>query len=68
MDVNAHQLRHTAVSLLIDAGANPRAIQAFIGHSDVRMTLGVYGHLFDQGGQALADIMADLHEAHRNGK
>jgi integrase len=67
MDVNAHQLRHTAVSLLIDGGANPRAIQSFAGHSDVRMTLQTYGHLFDQGGQALADIMAELQEAQRNG-
>lgn len=65
MDVNAHQLRHTAVSLLIDAGANPKAIQAFVGHSDINMTLGTYGHLFDQGGAALAEIMADLHERHR---
>ncbi len=67
MDVNAHQLRHTAVSLLIDRGANPREIQRFVGHSDVKMTLGTYGHLFDEGGAALADIMAELHEEHRNG-
>jgi integrase len=52
--VHAHQLRHTAVSLLIDDGANARAIQAFVGHSDIKMTLGTYGHLFDYGGDALA--------------
>jgi integrase len=63
-DVNAHQLRHSAVSLLIDAGANPRAIQAFVGHTDIRMTLQTYGHLFDQGGEALAAIMESL----RNGR
>jgi integrase len=67
MDVNAHQLRHTAVSLLIDAGANARAIQSFVGHSDIRMTLGTYRHLFDHGGAALADIMEGLREEHRNG-
>jgi integrase len=55
--VHAHLLRHTAVSLLIDDGVNPRAIQAFVGHSDIKMTLGVYGHLFPYGGQALADSM-----------
>jgi integrase len=63
----AHQLRHTAVSLLIDAGANPKAIQAFVGHSDIRETLQTYGHLFDNGGQALADILEKLREEHRNG-
>jgi integrase len=65
--VNAHRLRHTAVSLLIDQGANPKAIQQFVGHSDIRMTLGTYGHLFDYGGQALADSLEALREKHRNG-
>lgn len=65
--VNAHRLRHTAVSLLIDQGANPKAIQQFVGHSDIRMTLGTYGHLFDFGGQALADSLEALREKHRNG-
>jgi integrase len=67
LDVNSHQLRHSAVSLLIDAGANPRQIQTFVGHSDIRMTLGTYGHLFDQSGQDLADIMKRLRDEHRNG-
>jgi integrase len=68
LDVNAHQLRHTAVSLLIDAGANPRAIQAFVGHSDIRMTLGTYGHLFDHGGEGLANIMEGLRQEHVAGR
>lgn len=55
--VHAHLLRHTAVSLLIDSGANARAIQALIGHSDIKLTLGTYGHLFDTGGAALAASM-----------
>jgi integrase len=67
LDVNAHQLRHTAVSLLIDDGANPRAIQSFVGHSDVRMTLGTYGHLFDYGGDALAASMERRRTEHHDG-
>lgn len=45
------------VELLIDAesGAAPRAIQRFVGHSDIRITLGTYGRLFDHGGDALAE-------------
>lgn len=65
--VHSHMLRHTAVSLLIDDGANPKAIQAFVGHSNIQMTLGVYGHLFDYGGAALAESMERRREAHRNG-
>jgi integrase len=66
--VNAHRLRHTAVSLLIDKGANPRAIQRFVGHSDIKMTLGTYGHLFRHGGKELADIMESMRDEHRNGR
>jgi integrase len=66
--VHAHQLRHAAVSLLIDDGANPKDIQAFVGHADIRETLQTYGHLFDHGGAALAASMERRREARRNGK
>lgn len=33
-----HERRHTFGSLLIDAGANPKAIQAFMGHSKIQAT------------------------------
>jgi len=41
-----HSLRHTFASTLIDAGANPKALQVVLGHSSIQMTLGTYGHLF----------------------
>jgi integrase len=65
--VHPHLLRHSAVSLLIHAGANARAIQAFVGHADISETLGTYGHLFDQSGTELANIMEGLREQHRKG-
>jgi len=37
--------RHTFASLLIDSGANPKAIQQFMGHSKIQTTFDVYGHL-----------------------
>lgn len=39
------ECRHTFASLLIDAGANPKAIQQFMGHSKIQTTFDVYGHL-----------------------
>ena len=65
---HAHALRHTAVSLAIESGANPKAIQAFVGHSDIRETLQTYGHLFDYGGASIAEGFERLREAHRNGE
>jgi integrase len=43
IETHAHSLRHTAVSLAIEAGANPKAIQAMVGHSDISMALGTLG-------------------------
>lgn len=65
--VFSHRLRHSAVSLLIDDGANPKAIQAFVGHATIKETLETYGHLFDYGGQALAASMEKRREAARTG-
>ena len=44
--ITFHQCRHTFASMLIDAGANPKAVQTFMGHSKIQTTFDVYGHLF----------------------
>lgn len=41
-----HQLRHTCVSVLINQGAHPKEIQAWVGHSSIEDTMDIYGHLF----------------------
>jgi integrase len=43
--ITLHECRHTFGSLLIDAGANPKAIQEFMGHSKIQTTFDLYGHL-----------------------
>lgn len=43
--ITLHECRHTFASLLIDAGANPKAIQTYLGHSKIQTTFDVYGHL-----------------------
>ncbi|MGE3621597.1 MAG: tyrosine-type recombinase/integrase [Acidimicrobiia bacterium] len=42
-----HDLRHTAVALWIAAGANPKQIAAWAGHTSVSVVLDRYGHLFE---------------------
>lgn len=44
---SAHELRHTAASLMISAGAHVKTIQRQLGHKDASMTLNQYGHLFE---------------------
>jgi hypothetical protein len=38
-------LRHTYAALMISAGAHPKLLQAQMGHSSIRATLDLYGHL-----------------------
>ncbi|MGP5390473.1 tyrosine-type recombinase/integrase [Glutamicibacter arilaitensis] len=45
--VTPHDLRHTAASFAVSAGANVKAVQRMLGHSSASMTLDVYAELFD---------------------
>jgi integrase len=57
-----HKLRHTAASLAIAAGANVKIVQRMLGHKSATLTLDLYGHLF---GDQL-DEVADALDAARN--
>jgi integrase len=45
--VSFHSLRHFNASLRISAGQNPKYVQSQLGHSSIKVTLDVYGHLFN---------------------
>lgn len=45
--VTPHDLRHTAASLAISAGAHVKAVQRMLGHASAVMTLDTYADLFD---------------------
>lgn len=49
-----HELRHTAASLAVSAGANVKAVQSMLGHASAAMTLDVYADLFDDDLEAVA--------------
>jgi integrase len=55
-----HELRHTAASLAVQAGASVLAVSRMLGHAKPSMTLDVYADLFDTD---LDDIAARLDEA-----
>lgn len=50
-----HDLRHTAASLAIAAGANVKAVQRMLGHASAAMTLDVYADLFDDDLDTVAE-------------
>lgn len=55
--VRFHDLRHSAVYALRKGGADAKDIQAWVGHSDVSTTLGVYGHILGNDLTRLGSVM-----------
>jgi len=43
--VRVHDLRHTAASMWLAAGADPKVVQRVLGHATAAMTMDLYGHL-----------------------
>jgi integrase len=59
-----HDLRHSHVSLLIQAGEHPKTIAARLGHKSVRTVLDVYGHIYEGMDEAAADRLEDVISHH----
>jgi integrase len=56
-DLVPHDLRHTAASLAISAGASVKAVQRMLGHSSAQITLDRCTHLFEDDLEGLAESM-----------
>lgn len=52
-DFKLYELRHTAASLAIQAGANIKALQNMLGHESAGLTLDRYGHLYGSDVEAV---------------
>lgn len=59
-DFTLHELRHTAASLAIQAGANIKAPQNMLGHGSAGLTLDRYGHLYGSDVEAVGVAINDL--------
>jgi hypothetical protein len=55
-----HDLRHTYAALMIAAGAHPKYLQAQMGHSSIRVTLDLYGHLFPDANRGVLHALDAL--------
>lgn len=58
--LHIHDLRHTAASLAVSAGANVKALAQMLGHSSAAMTLDVYADLFAEDLSDVADALDGL--------
>ena len=53
-----HQARHTYASFMIAAGVNAKALCSYMGHSSIKVTFDLYGHLMP-GAEAEAASLLD---------
>ena len=52
-----HDLRHSAATIMLSSGTNPKVVQEILGHSQVSITLDVYSHVL----RPLLQVHADRH-------
>jgi len=67
-DLSPHDLRHTAASLAIAAGANVKAVQRMLGHASAAMTLDVYSGLFEDDIDQVAERLNTEAQAQPSGR
>ena len=58
--IRFHDLRHTYAALMVAAGAHPKYLQAQMGHSSIRVTLDLYGHLFPDANRGVLESLDAL--------
>jgi integrase len=52
-----HDLRHTAATLLLRRGINPKVVAEMLGHASVRITLDIYSHVTPDMQETAAMVM-----------
>ena len=55
-----HDLRHTAASVWLAAGADPKVVQRVLGHATAAMTMDLYGHMMDANLRQAAQLVGDI--------
>lgn len=65
--IRLHDLRHSSASSLLSRGYGLKDVQEWLGHSDIKMTANIYGHLEIQRKKALTDTMSDLLSGQKTG-
>lgn len=55
--IRFHALRHTCATILVQNGVSPNVVMQLLGHSSVKTTLDLYGHVLPGGQRAAADTL-----------
>lgn len=55
-EITVHGFRHTHASLLFEAGASIKDVQARLGHTDIQTTMNIYTHVTNNAKEQTADM------------
>jgi integrase len=58
--IKYHSLRHTAATLLLQAGTHPKVVQEMLGHATIALTMDIYSHVLPHMHQAAAGTFDQL--------
>jgi len=58
--IRFHDLRHTAATLLLGRGVNPKVVSEMLGHSQISITLDVYSHITPHMQEGAALVMDNV--------
>lgn len=57
--ISPHGFRHTACSLMFEAGATINEVQKRLGHKDVKTTMNIYSHVTPQQAENTSQKLAN---------
>jgi integrase len=56
-EMDFHDLRHTAATLLLARGVNVKVVSEMLGHANVTITLQIYAHVLPHMQQSAVEVM-----------
>ena len=59
-DMRFHDLQHTAATLMLKKGVNPKIVQKRLGHADISLTLNTYSYVLPPMQDEVAEKLDDL--------
>ncbi len=63
--ITPHECRHSFAAMMVAAGVNAKALQTFMGHASITITLDTYGHLMPGSEAEAAGLVESYLDAQR---
>jgi len=58
-NMRLHDLRHTAITYMLEAGENPKTVSEFAGHATANFTMNQYAHVLEPSKKKASDALME---------